>query len=248
MRLAIATLSLTLAALGCSDIAGVGDFAVGDTGAPTGATTSAGGAGGAGGSATGGNGGVGGGVSSCVVPFVDDFENGEIDLSRWDWIRLGNQEALVLQSGGVLRFRVLASTGQRGIAMWSLGPFDIRGCTVHVQLVKPIAAYGGSAVFSVGPPGYPESAGFEAVTVGISFNGNQGGIVYDPTQPIWLRIREVDGELALDTSADGKVWNERHRSTPPFALNNLEVRLGAYAWDFFEQGSVVFDNLNAPPP
>jgi hypothetical protein len=73
---------------------------------------------------------------------------------------------------------------------------------------------------------------------------------FDPVRDAWWRLRELGGEVVLDTSADGVSWQTRlRRPTPDLALDRVEIAIGAGMWQTVASpGKARFRCLNAGPP
>jgi hypothetical protein len=73
---------------------------------------------------------------------------------------------------------------------------------------------------------------------------------YDPALDLWWRLREHDGVVFLEVSADGVAWSERARRPTPVSLDHVQIAIGAGTWgDTVDNpGSARFRCYNVPPP
>jgi hypothetical protein len=72
---------------------------------------------------------------------------------------------------------------------------------------------------------------------------------YDPVADAWWRFRGEPGTLYFDTSPDGATWAPRGEIAVSFALEALQVTLGAGTYiPLPDPGTARFRCFNEPPP
>jgi hypothetical protein len=71
---------------------------------------------------------------------------------------------------------------------------------------------------------------------------------YDPSDDLWWRIGEREGDLMLETSPDGVRWRVRGTARFPAAVDAVQIELGAGAYQpNIPIGEARFDCYNVPP-
>jgi hypothetical protein len=260
----VALTALALGALACELVSGVDDFAVaGAGGSATAGSTSEGGstgtAGGGGTSGTAGGGGVAGGGGAPPLPcspgntdtLVDDFEDGMLGAPWGPW---SDGDVSVEENGGELRFGLGINSYHYG-GVFSLERYNLQECAITVELTR------------APNPGANTAEGYlvarsndnrlminvygSRLYVDVRVNGTiseSEDIVFDHTIHRWWRIRETGGNVFLETSADGLVWNVNLTRQSPGFVTNIEIGMLAGTWQ--PQGSpgrVEFDSFNVPP-
>ncbi|MCG0061736.1 hypothetical protein L0F81_00280 [Streptomyces tricolor] len=183
---------------------------------------------------------------------LDDFDDGVRDPVRWS----GSYGA-VSEAGG--RARVPVSTGFSGYA--SAPQYTLAGAQVACRVYPP--AVGGAAsearaeVFVITAVGGTD-AGFSlnAVTGELACLLRSGyydpapvTVVYSSTAHAWMRLREVNGSLHWDVSADAGTWTTlRTAASPAWAAGtDLAVVLAGHR-DSGTNDFAEFDNFNIVRP
>lgn len=268
--------------LACHLVSGVGDLQFSDTvsasggsgawvmGGHGGGTAGTGGAGGTGtGTSPQGGGGAGamggsggsGGQGGELPPgppcsdFYDAFDTeGALDDTLWT---VTTENAPMGVTGGYFYVQPAGQTSDSRSTIRSLDVYDIRSCTVTVQV--PLATNDdGDARTSItvaSEEGYSDSFGFRItggslvsrVTAG--GNSTEQSVAYDAGQHQWLRFREDAGTVHFESSADGSAWAEVHQTPTPSFSPRAFISLGAGASDTtsITPGEARFDNVNLPP-
>lgn len=198
-----------------------------------------------------------------VGALLDDFDDNAIDPSRWP----GNF-GVTAESGG--RARVECSTGLS--AFQSAKIYGLPGSAAVVQVYSP-AASGATTAFGEiviasdqQPAGTQLSLRADAATGQLTasiqvgyVDGSATSAPYDPSSPIWLRIRESSGQLTFEYSTTGfsSSWATlRTAGTPDWVTTSaVGVYLQAYRdsgvsdfVDFDNVGLVPADPIPAPDP
>lgn len=235
-----------------------GSSGSGGAGASGGASGSSGsgGSAGAGGSAGGSGGGAGSaGNAPCVVAIQDPFDNGVIS-PQWDTYTKPTSVQL-LEQDGTLQILLPDNSPETlygGVS--SIASYDATGCEVTIQSVKTpnLAATAAYSHFSLGDgTNYAEffaSAGKLTIQrwAGTTLQTVHSD-AYDAGKHAWWKIREAQGTLHFETSADGKLWTAFATTTSPFDVTSVIVTIGAGAYQAeANPGGAAFDNLNVPPP
>ena len=247
-------LALLLLTAGCHTFSGLDDFTVVERGGAS-AVGGEGGSGATGGSdATGGSAGDGGSDeggntgTNCSTQLTDDFST-PLDTAKWS---AGGQH--VATQGGVLTLAWEATTNlYAGVS--SVVPQNLIGCSMHVELVTPPATSDVQAFMYAGVSTDDRSGFFvlnNVLRMVIRTAGSHTAdtaIAFDSAAHRWWRVREQDGRVFWDTSADGVVWVEQVDAPSPGAPHDLaasRVSLGG-ASPAATAGAVAFDNFNLPP-
>lgn len=184
---------------------------------------------------------------------VDDFEDGDLDPL---WLPYDN-EGIVSETGGRLAFSLLPNlvAGQYA-SVSSVNDYDLRGCRLAFELVEA--------------PADPSSPGQFSIDIGVDV-GNvlfmgaggehmrmlviNGGVTesdrmanFDPALDRFWRVRERDGTMVFETSANAADWTQLlETSTPPF-VEAATVSLVALALTgHADPGVFAVDNLNRLP-
>lgn len=239
---------LTLTA-GCHTFSGLDDFTVskGEGGAVVGG---GGGSAGVGGSDAGGGGAGEGGTTAadCSMIVADDFSSA-LDTTKWT---PGGQN-VVTQGGRLTLAWAAGANPYAGVGSAALQ--NLMGCSMHVELVTPPSA-GGVQAFMYAGVSTDDRTGFfvlnDVLRMVIRTAGShseESTVAFDPVAHRWWRLREADGQVFWDTSADGITWVERFdalRPGPPQNLAASTISLGG-ASPGSMAGSVAFDNFNVQP-
>ncbi|WP_426568094.1 hypothetical protein [Streptomyces canus] len=179
---------------------------------------------------------------------VDDFDDGVRDPAKWS----GSYGA-VEEGGG--RARVPCTTGFSGYA--SAPQYSLAGSAVACRVYPPAA--GGAAgealaeLFVLTPTAGTD-VGFSANVVSGQLSClSRGGffdpapvtVAYSPAVHAWLRLREADGVLRWETSADGRTWTTRRTIPSPAWVDDgdLAVVLAAHR-DSGTSDFAAFDDFN----
>jgi hypothetical protein len=265
--------------LACHLISGVGDLqfvdtvsghggegawgmgGTGGTGLSTTSSSSSTSQGGSGAGATGGGGATGGqgGVPAPALPCTDlhdGFEGGSLDTIVWNehitavTPSVTNGYYAIVPDPGPIQFWGSLTTNRA---------YDLRGCSVVVEVLQALNNdVDCSTSFSISDGGHDNSVGFRIYGGQLVSQHRVGGTStelawasYEPSQPLWLQLREEGGTLHFESSPDGVVgnWAEQVQEAPPSFINYAYVGLSASDWSgtSTNPGEAHFDNVNLPP-
>lgn len=184
----------------------------------------------------------------AFAALTDDFDDGVHDTVLWS-----GSYGDVDEADG--RARVPCTTGYAAYA--SATVYTLAGSSLACRVYPPAA--GGAAVEALAELLVITSTG--GTDGGFSLNaatgqlrcisrvgyadGSEVVITYDPDVHAWLRLREADGQLLWDTSADGATWTTRRTAAAPAwtADTDLGVILAAHR-DSGIDDFAEFDNFN----
>lgn len=198
-----------------------------------------------------------------VEDLVDDFDDDEINAELWPRVF-----GVAAEEDGHLTAVALASGVASGVE--SVAKYTLAGSQISVQMTPPSAEDSDWAVAAVSlwdaPGGYEtfirvwrDSVLVEGAQ-GIGIYAAVGGIeaingVYDvevPGSADWVRLREDDGTLYLDVSANGITWSVLDSWETPAGiagLTHMSVILEAYRAEASVDGDPAwFDYLNVDSP
>lgn len=94
---------------------------------------------------------------------------------------------------------------------------DVLGAQTFVYIDTPsgmLMLIKESAGFQLGAP---DDSGVAPLSLG----------PYNAAQDVWWRLRETDGRLYFETSADGVTWNMRGSEPDPVSLDKVRIAIGA---------------------
>lgn len=242
-----------------------GTTTVTTTGTTTSSSTSSGGGGssstGGGGAGPGGAGGAnvggsGGATTTCLLAGLeDDFQDNAIGPL---WNVYQSDANLVAEAGGKATFTPPPNNGSTYGGYFSVDDgLALSSCSILVKLeaVPPTL----TSVFGMFDPLDQQGtkANFEVadgvLTANLFVADNQVVLEtlpsYDPTKPIWLRLREEAGMLHWDAAKDGKAWKSIASTATPALVGAFYVAFGGgeSAGDS-NPGKVRFDDFGLPPP
>jgi hypothetical protein len=132
---------------------------------------------------------------------------------------------------------------------WSRGDLHFTCDSIAVRVAEvTTAAVGLQTYIYVRPLGGGPSLVVSLEAGGMQLEG--ASTAFDPVRDAWWRLRELGGEVVLDTSPDGTSWELRLRKpTPNLALDHVEIAIGAGMWQTVANpGKARFRCLNAGPP
>lgn len=198
-----------------------------------------------------------------VEDLVDDFDDDEINAELWPHVF-----GVAAEEDGKLTAVAFASGVASGVE--SVAKYTLAGSQISVQMTPPSAEDSDWAVAAVSlwdaPGGYEtfirvwrDSVLIEGAQ-GIGIYAAVGGIeaineVYDvevPGSADWVRLREDDGTLYLDVSANGITWSVLDSWETPAGiaeLTHMSVALEAYRAEASADGDPAwFDYLNVTSP
>jgi glucose/arabinose dehydrogenase len=186
----------------------------------------------------------------AIATLTDNFSGSTIDQSQWNVYQpaannTAQHDALSVSPEAI-------TPGYYGLA--SKQRYDLSGSAIYVKVPQTTAADTSAETQLV-----LEQDGANNITIG--FTGNSlllrhrvGGtnhdkfIAYKPATMKWWRIREANGVIYLETSADGKSWTQRRSFNKAFDISKLKVILQAGTYEpVANPGTAIFDNLNVAP-
>jgi hypothetical protein len=141
------------------------------------------------------------------------------------------------------------------VGMTTERAYDLRGCNLWVEVARvPPAEVQGGALLMAGLDG-DNAAIIETwagmLAMGMVINGTyQAGTstTYDAARHRWWRLREEDGTIHFETSADAQKWDTLLQSASPVSVDGVTVALAAQvAEPYGDVLRVEFDNLNLLP-
>jgi hypothetical protein len=177
-----------------------------------------------------------------VETLIDTFATK--DTTKWGW---GGTAAVT--SGQVVLTPTLGWTDY----IFTNQFFSLLGSGVIAKLTPPNVGNGGTATdFSVSTSIANTWVGFSWYSNILAFAYKDNNVsdnttaTYDSTNHKWLRIREYNGTIYWDTSADGSWWTNRRTRVAGFPLNNVYVAfLTGYSGTEPSPGTAIWDTVNA---
>jgi hypothetical protein len=242
--------------VGAATMAGSGGSSASSSGqGAQGAAGSVGGGGGAGVAGSGGLGAVGGSggmTGACPIREVtDDFEDGTIDGAKWTV-----DGATVEETGGMLEITPPADTVNADVRLASSGTFDLRGCSIDVEVVDvlPASTVGPTTLKAVAA-GNENWLRIGVVASAISFSRKVNGfndylieIPYDPGPHRHWRISEDAGTASFWTAPDGEQWTLQFEAPTPSFASAVKVQISAGTYTgVADPGTARFDSVNKAP-
>lgn len=183
-------------------------------------------------------------IPAPIASLTDDFATK--DFGKWSW---GGAAGV---TAGQL---VLPCTSAYDVEILSNAAYDLTGGSVFAELVtRPNAGNGTTeAWFEVRRSGATDDrAHFVVNGNGLVVIRRVGGTdtvltspVYNATDHRWLRIREADGVIYWDASANATSWTNLASWATTWPVTAMEVRISAgYYGTEPSPGSAVWDNFN----
>jgi hypothetical protein len=179
---------------------------------------------------------------------VDNFNDNAVDTSKWSTY---GTSAEVREVNGRVELRPAGNDSSNYAGYTSQTTWDLTASSAWVELVQALRSADEAGV------------GFEATldaNNNLAIGVEQGrllltiktaGVVsrqhvpYDPVKHRWLRIREADGLVRLETSPDGTEWTTHVSSGVSFTLTALTLGFGAGTGNSTPSpGVAIFDNFN----
>lgn len=189
-----------------------------------------------------------------VGSFTDDFNDG---LRSREWDRTWeNIDGMMGESGGHLVCSLVPDNAAYA-AYYSSRGFDLTGSSLVVEVPQtPPSGLPGASFIGLDGPDSTElemrlSGGQLELHVVLAGGDDQklGSVLYSAAAHRWWRIRESGGTVYYETAPDGKLWSTRAEIPVPFAIDALDLYLGAGAYQNVPSpGAAHYDNLNLPPP
>jgi hypothetical protein len=177
---------------------------------------------------------------------VDNFNDNARDTAKWyefGPVREVNQRLEVRPDS--------ASSSSYG-GYTSISAFDLTFSHVQVELALPLRA--GEASLRVTRDNGANQLGIVVANGRLGFMQILGSVYtsldtvpYDPVAHRWLRLRERQGTMFWEVSADGCDWTTVFSKAAPFDLTAIFVELNAGAFGQVPSpGVAAFDSLNTP--
>ena len=180
-----------------------------------------------------------------ISMLTDDFDDGDVDDPRWGYsfAAMGTSRREV---DGALVLSIEADAGNAFVGSMTPDTYDLRGQHVRVEVLQtggrfttlevrdPLDAYAQLRVADAELQARTSAAG-EAPTT-------EAGIAYDPGVHRWWQLREQEGVLYWETSADGQTWSQLHATTIPLDASNARLILSAGS-SLSTPSEARFDNL-----
>jgi hypothetical protein len=185
---------------------------------------------------------VGAGLS--VPALYDDFNTPSTLSSKWG----GSSGSGVSVSGGLATLNYPAS-GSVTLKSGTPGPYDLTGSYYQVKANPQIRASTLTALqVNNGASNYFEIHYDGANLVGIYEAAGSpttvGTIAYSATNHAWWRIREVNGVVYYDVSADGLSWTNLWSTAYAIAVTSMTVQCYAKDNGSGLSGTSTFANFN----
>ncbi|HET7461175.1 MAG TPA: vanadium-dependent haloperoxidase [Longimicrobium sp.] len=175
--------------------------------------------------------------------FTEDFNDNTPDTAKW-WVFGDLREV-----NGRLEIRLPSSSANTYAGYTAKGTYDLTGSQIWVELVQAPRT-GQARLRAYLSEGNELSIG---LVDGVFRCEQQVGgaytvflvIPYDAEAHRWLRIRELNGTVFWEVSADGCAWATLYSSPAPFTLTAVSPGLftGTYT-AAPSPGHAIFDNLN----
>lgn len=218
-------------------------------------------AGGAGGAASGGSGGSGGVASTCPPGGVATLqETFSAALDGAAWYPYTDTTGTIGAAGGALVVKP-AMNGQNYNGIISAKKLTLDGCALWIEAKQPMGpSFAGETYLMAMVDGSMDAeitASPDAASpskMKLVFSVEQSGvednqsIPFDPPKHRWWRMRFPPGNVAFDTSPDGKNWTEHRVATRPAGMKTVQIEIGAGTYQSnTTQPVAIFDNLNTGP-
>ena len=200
--------------------------------------------------------GAGGGSERACGPgtvsaIVDDFDDGVIS-GPWT----PSNDPSVVESGGLLQLTPGSEAEDVHGVQTEVG-YSLLGCSIHAELVAP--PRDGEAVVALfqlrnGTDAFVRWAVNETTIVARMTDGASDlpslPLALDPYAHRWLRIRESDGTVYFETSADGHTWATFMSGPTPSFADSARVSVRTHTVIDVQTPSttvVQFDRVNVAP-
>ncbi len=200
------------------------------------------------------NGGAASGVHCPIATLGDDFDNGVRDSI---WARAEAEGGKSSELGGALQLEPPPAPDFGYVYYLSASSYDMRGGAVSVETVaEPSASASTTMTLAVVGPADVTDAVEVALQVGeLSCRLIEDGVeawstnvTFDAALHRYWRLREGQGRVHCEASADAVSWTPLGDTAPPFDPAAVDVLLGAA--NYFPErapGTAAFDNLNRLP-
>jgi hypothetical protein len=175
--------------------------------------------------------------------FIDDFSSGVL-TARWFPV-----DPCIAETGSELVASPLPSG--RYCHAWTNGDYHLScdAITVHVpEVTAPelgVQTY--LYIFNL----TDNVSNFDVLLEagGIAFGPSGAGFTYDAIADAWWQVSEHDGALTIATAPDGIMWTPKSTIATPFAMDHVQVALGAGTYKAVASpGQARFHCYNVPPP
>lgn len=190
--------------------------------------------------------------SNCAAAsFMDDFDDGET-LGMWEY-GLEDSNCWIDETNGVTQLGASVTASYDECVRGSTRPFDLRGSSVTLEVVTPDAGIG--FFFGVA-----DAADENAITWEIDFSEvhlhhfiddnvlTLDAFPYEAATMRWIRIREENGVIHWEASADAQSFQEMSSTAVAFDVSTLRLIIGVFAAETPADDTLVeVDNLNVTP-
>jgi hypothetical protein len=194
----------------------------------------------------------GDGLAKTLCPasdLTDDFTDPAMSPA-WEF-REEQPSCGAAESGGQLV--ITLSTADATCDYHTARQYDLRGSSVTARLsALPPDAGGLYQLGALLGPGEDIEIGYEADNLYLELDvGAAPDVVAEVFEPghTWWRLREEDGTVSWETSANGQSWTTRRSApTPPVGVGAVKLRLQGTAGGVSGSGDITgsFDDFNLP--
>lgn len=173
---------------------------------------------------------------------TDSFNDNSIDGSKWEAygpIQEINQRLEIRPPGNLVQYGGYVSTARH----------DLTDSSIHVEVVQILLASETNLVAAVDDTNKVFiGAGGSSLYWGTITSGTgevSKSIPYNPESHRWWRLREWEGVLHWEVSADGQNWTPLESRTGPMTLTSVHVHLQAGTYDqVAHPGLAIFESFN----
>jgi hypothetical protein len=176
---------------------------------------------------------------------TDSFNDNSIDGSRW------GSYGPIQEINQRLEIRPASNVAQYG-GCQSIAMYDLTNSSVHVEVVQLLSGMQASettlSAIVAGDSKVSITAGGGSLYCSAYVAGSGGfskTIPYDPENHRWWRLRECEGILHWEVSADGQAWTTLVSKPTPIPLTSayLHIQAGTFS-PVAHPGLAIFESFN----
>lgn len=178
----------------------------------------------------------GGDTAVCAV-FVDDFEDGVFD-PIWDL----SYPSSLSEDDGEAVLSLTSPEGDQYPRLTLVPQGGLVGASVRMEAGALLPPEFGTQINLIVGGDEGDNIAFsinhtEQLELQITTQLDNGGFdvqqlaAYDPVDHAWLQVREDEGVLYFETSADGESFSLFHQMANPFELDAARIGIAATNWD-----------------
>lgn len=194
-------------------------------------------------------------VDQLVPPvdcFFDNFDDNEIDGSKWRVQNLNYQSAEIVERSQQLQIILGASAGATNNALYS-NPLDLTDAALIAEIPGVVSQTGGVEnileLAGTGAQHYQNAAGAGKLrfrTRNTDSGDQANSTAYDALADRWWRIAHDSSRqrVTYATSPDGVQWVQHFESSDAIGVDSLVIRLiGVIESPHLNPGTARYDNL-----